>query len=494
MADVNITINAEGAKAISSLVKMANAQGKVETATKKSGRAAGKQARQTLDATAAMRKFISVAGGIFGVTASFALLGTAVRTVDTNLKAVGKKQLDLAQSFVSLAIINPGKVQAAFAAARGLAVDVGIDPGVAARTLQTIQSVTPGGDLVAATASARQALLLQQLEAEEDAAKNIVVFGGEKGRTAQESGKAFQIAAERSARSLSEVAKGAEALPSFEDLNFAAAAISTLTKQFTAEQLATAGRSLGKVLNVPNALTKKAGFEGEDLTELQKLERIAGTLDDFSLAGLKRAGLTEDRQIRALSAALNNIEGIRETMAAIKAAPDTLLADRLEAIQRESPLVRTKFLKERALAAVRVSQLVGPGAQLAQAQTLRRSEIGIRELAAGRGALTVDPETGEANLFRRFIGFMGKQLAVAGIDRSIAPAGGVLVQQRTAGVRPDLIAAEISPQIAAENLEKALEETRDVLTGNTDAIKALTETMSGGVATSPFLGGNGDVE
>jgi hypothetical protein len=253
---------------------------------------------------------------------------------------------------------------------------------------------------------------------------------------------------------------------------------------------------------VPNVITKLAGIDrleeqGVDLTELEKLERIAEAVPDFSLAGLKRAGLSESRQIRALSAALSNIEGIRETMAAIQAAPDTLLTDRLRSIRKESPLVRAKFLKERAAAAFAVGQLVGPGADTALAQTLQRSELGLREQAAGR-SFFADPETGEATGVRRFVGFAGRAISQAGLASGGTGAAGQVPFRGEGFVDPRLpTGAATDPSLAADSLLNAINRLTGALTKDTDALDrgtVATEVSNGGVATSPFQGANGDFE
>ena len=109
MANVTLTISAEGSSAIRTLVRMAQAQEKMEQSTKRAGRAARGQARDTGRAETAMGKldarfqgFIKGALGVAGVGVVLNRVKDAILQVDDALARIARKQSDIGGLAVTL--------------------------------------------------------------------------------------------------------------------------------------------------------------------------------------------------------------------------------------------------------------------------------------------------------------------------------------------------------------------------------------------------------
>ncbi len=482
MANVTLTINAEGASAIRTLVRMAQSQEKLERSTTRAGRAARGQARDTGRASDAMGKldarflsFIKGAAGVGGVAVLLNRVKDAILQVDEALANIARKQSAIGALTTSLSALNPGQGELAVNRAMIAGAKQGILPEDAIASTQVFQSLPENkGSLEKALEDLKTSAALQKLKVDPTNAVDIIKAFKRAGKTSGSAGAALLIASDRSSFSATEISRVGPALEQFTDPTIGLGFASEISGATDRAKLQVLTRRGGQALNLDNEFTKflrrglkadvlrsqglgqtdmarELGFTGthevkelleqtpegisqtfgadfDKLNEIQKLALTRALIPETRSLGsavrnraLQRRGLVEIREAQAIGALTSdkNFAQLVETVRLARAAPDTMAADRVQTEFETNPLFRQSDTRDRAVANQKVQQLLNERAKKAG---LRRLEVGAYLQANFPfPELLVNQETAEANMAGRVLKFFQERPGFA----PLGPLSGV---------------------------------------------------------------------
>jgi hypothetical protein len=526
MADVQITIDAKGAKAINSLLKMSQAQGKVETATKKAGRAAKTQEVSTKQAAASMGKFIRGAAGLAGVTAGFAGLNRMIEATARNMASIAKEGESVGNSLVRLATLGINEEERKDIVLQGAQRGIGAEESAKAAAIIDSVGKTQGVFDEADKKELDVALKLQQLQVESEAAGNIVAEGINREIGGEAAANLVLEAAASSKLEAKDFARSLPATKQFSTLEQGLAATSALsTQELKKERIPELLKGTGQALQDEESdFSKKFGLEGLSETEkIRKLrtaaEQSKGGVEKFTqISSLQRAGVKEKIGAEGIGALIRAVD-VMETVSKQLQTPgaeirgehiDNLLENRIADIE-SAPDTGTGQRANKTKATREALKAFGPDAEESQRLEAMRKRHGLEAEAQGK-LLRVNDE-GKLHIgFRQSKEFF-ESVELQKIEDPFTspvdspfPFGGPAAKPITTAAEEQ---AKLDATIENTNAMIGLKESIDNLTPATERDAVATEidavatergaiatenAVAGGGPTSALQGANGETE
>ena len=484
MGDVTLVIDADTAKAVRDLVKLAQSQGTLERKTKELGETSKKSGKEAADALENMtnsgNKATTSLGGVTQATTSLAKsiggmiagsvgLGTVAqlaREVAANFKAAAVEGDRVAKAMLPLSVQTAGKEAGASARALLMGAKEGLTPeesGTIANTLKSIQGSNFVKDF-------QTAAVLKNLGVEGQDAAPIVQAGVVRGIGSMRAADLALGAADLASWAPADVAKVIPKTLGYASMEEGLAAGATLrTAGIPMEQMPASVEALGRVLNKDaTPLAKKFHLKG--LSAEQRLDLLSAKADasgdrDEYIRKLPEKYKLGEEEGRALVAALSVKPEARfgKNLAALRGIKAGDAQARLDKVM-EDPKVRSDFETRRSEALVNATKANGPAGDIGRA--LRTSEeadtMTVQRLA---------PWAPTEGLFGSLTSGVMK------VARGYATGGG-------GGIAASALPASADARLATatERAVTAMERLADITEQNTKATETNTGATGGGDA------------
>jgi len=379
-ADSTLVIDAETGKAIRELVKLTQAQEKVEKGNKNLGKEFAETSRQSDKMSQSAG---AVTGKLKGMVAGFASLATATQIVAA-LNAELKQTVDLSDKAAkgtaafATQIANDPNAANILKGTRLQGAGYGLTPQETGEIANVIKAA--GGSLDKDFATAAR---LNQLGVQSQDAAAIVQMGITRGMGSDKAASLALTATDLSPTDMATIAKVAPKTRGFQTAEAGLAGAATLsTAGITPEQLPAATEALGRVLNKEqSALTKKFGLQGMSEAErLATLSRAADASGDRAafIRQLPEKYKLGEEEGRALQAVLGQGDKYFESERALRATGAGDLEARHQRLRDVDPMFAQSEDARIAAETSKMADIYGPTAGVAQANRASRLERGAR--------------------------------------------------------------------------------------------------------------------
>lgn len=530
MADVTLVISSETAKAVKDLVKLAQTQAQVESATKKADETAVKGYREQAKAAQEMERAATLAWkrtkaaqhealrdglhemkaaaaahdkdvsaidkrwgglgktlgtlpakilGFVGAAASVQTVVGLLRDVEARFEGVSRSADETAKAMRALSVQTAGKEGAKFtretlllAAGHGMAPE---DAGVLANTIKSIQ----GADFKKEFQTGAQ---LANLGVAGSDAAPIIQTGVVRGMGGQRAAELALTASDLAPWAVGDVAKVVPKTLGYSSLESGLAAGVTLrTAGVPLEQMPASVEALQRVLTKDKTpLSKKfhlAGLsESERIAALSAAADASGDREEFirTMPEKYKLGEEESRALRAALSMGGDFYGKQET--ALRGVQTGELDRRFESIMQD-PLQRREYEARRAASVARATQELGPVADAAEQVRARTQATGMKLLGEmpPEAAMAMTDDSGSANLLGRTwssLQRVGAGSGIAGAALGFFPGGmGRLGAESVHEFVPSLIGGdnEGDRNKQTDALLRALEANTEATNANTQA-------------------------
>ena len=406
--------------------KVMGLEGKLKTVGN-AGQRAGKQHKGAFG-PGALSSLKSYVGGVASVGTAIMALKSYYNAWRKDIRETSTEARKAAGEYVALAALQAGGGKAeAVRKATALASKYGVaERGVAYDIVQAMQS-RYGGDLSKGLAAAGTVFAATQVGIPVELGKELEVLGGaQKQKTGQALRRAY-VAGQLSERDPATMARAAPALKFWKDKDVGFAAAAAIAASVQPEKVETQTRSGAIALGVLGSkgfqkTIKKLGLA--DATQLEKLRGIrdAGIVTTEQLGA---AGLTEQRQVEAMSTLLLNVDRIGEWTKVIRErATPGLFARERGAIEKEIPATRIARRIDEVSAEYMSELAFGDRSQEAMAEELRERMRGLalRRMGRQRG-LFYEGEEGRAGPWDWAVAGQSEKLQMGAAARAWQPDG-----------------------------------------------------------------------
>ncbi len=300
-------------------------------------------------ALSAVRSLAAAMGFTGGVAGAIALVNQGYETWKKNVREIAEESNKASNDIIAFAALQEGGKKAERVEAAGtLAARYGIaDRGEAFQTVQALQSIH-GGDFGKGMKAAETVFAGTQVGIPLDRGRELEILGASQGQAPGDAIRRAYVAGQESGRDPAALAGAASGLNFFDDKEFGFAVAGVLSGSLPEDQLPTylkrAGQSLSKVGPLQDMFEKMGMGDATRFERLRKLNKLGLDTEEE----LKGAGVTELRQIQALTSLVPNFSEVARILPIIraKAKPGLFAGDR-KAIEAELPQTADARVSER---------------------------------------------------------------------------------------------------------------------------------------------------